>query len=49
MDSPGLMNANLVLDDWINDFNYMKKKLVDSKKYEMPYKQLRKHEFVLKL
>lgn len=23
----GLMNANLVLDDWINDFNYMKKKL----------------------
>jgi len=24
---PGLMNANLVLDDWINDFNYMKKKL----------------------
>ena len=24
---PGLMNANLVLDDWINDFHYMKKKL----------------------
>jgi peptidoglycan/xylan/chitin deacetylase (PgdA/CDA1 family) len=23
----GLMNANLVLDDWINDFNYMKRKL----------------------
>jgi peptidoglycan-N-acetylglucosamine deacetylase len=23
----GLMNANLVLDDWINDFNYMKKRL----------------------
>ncbi|NWF56330.1 MAG: polysaccharide deacetylase [Syntrophaceae bacterium] len=23
----GLMNANLVLDDWINDFNFMKKKL----------------------
>jgi peptidoglycan/xylan/chitin deacetylase (PgdA/CDA1 family) len=23
----GLMNANWVLDDWINDFNYMKKKL----------------------
>ncbi|HXZ35040.1 MAG TPA: polysaccharide deacetylase, partial [Thermodesulfobacteriota bacterium] len=23
----GLMNANLVLDDWISDFNYMKKKL----------------------
>ncbi len=23
----GLMNANLVLDDWINDFSYMKKKL----------------------
>ncbi len=27
--------------------NYMKKKLVESKKYELPYKQLRKHEFVL--
>jgi len=23
----GLMNANLVLDDWINDFDYMKKRL----------------------
>jgi glycine dehydrogenase subunit 2 len=27
--------------------NYMKKKILDSKKYEMPYKDLRKHEFVL--
>ena len=27
--------------------NYMKQKLVDSKKYELPYKELRKHEFVL--
>ena len=27
--------------------NYMKKKILDSKKYEMPYKQIRKHEFVL--
>ena len=27
--------------------NYMKKKLVDSRKYELPYKELRKHEFVL--
>jgi len=27
--------------------NYMKKKLVDSGKYELPYKDLRKHEFVL--
>ena len=27
--------------------NYMKKKIIDSKKYEMPYKELRKHEFVL--
>ena len=27
--------------------NYMKKKLVDSGKYELPYKELRKHEFVL--
>ena len=27
--------------------NYMKKKILDSRKYEMPYKQLRKHEFVI--
>jgi glycine dehydrogenase subunit 2 len=27
--------------------NYMKKKLVDSGKYELPYRELRKHEFVL--
>ena len=27
--------------------NYMKKKIVDSKRYELPYKQMRKHEFVL--
>jgi len=27
--------------------NYMKQKLVDSKHYELPYKELRKHEFVL--
>jgi glycine dehydrogenase subunit 2 len=27
--------------------NYMKKKILDSKKYEMPFKNLRKHEFVL--
>jgi len=27
--------------------NYMKKKILDSKLYEMPYKELRKHEFVL--
>ncbi|UCD14762.1 MAG: aminomethyl-transferring glycine dehydrogenase subunit GcvPB, partial [Thermoplasmatales archaeon] len=27
--------------------NYMKKKIVDSKKYELPYKELRKHEFVV--
>lgn len=27
--------------------NYMKKKILDSGKYEMPYKYLRKHEFVL--
>jgi peptidoglycan/xylan/chitin deacetylase (PgdA/CDA1 family) len=24
---PGLMNPNLVLEDWINDFNYMKKNM----------------------
>lgn len=27
--------------------NYMKKKILNSGKYEMPYKELRKHEFVL--
>ena len=27
--------------------NYMKKKILDSKKYTMPYKDLRKHEFVI--
>jgi len=27
--------------------NYMKKKLVDSNLYELPYKKLRKHEFVI--
>ena len=27
--------------------NYMKKRIVDSKKYTMPYKDLRKHEFVV--
>jgi len=27
--------------------NYMKKKIIDSKKYEMPYTNLRKHEFVI--
>jgi glycine dehydrogenase subunit 2 len=27
--------------------NYMKKKILDSNKYEIPYKDLRKHEFVL--
>ena len=27
--------------------NYMKKKILDSKKYEMPYKDIRKHEFVI--
>ncbi len=27
--------------------NYMKKKILDSGKYEMPYRELRKHEFVI--
>jgi len=27
--------------------NYMKRKILDSKRYEMPFKELRKHEFVL--
>jgi glycine dehydrogenase subunit 2 len=27
--------------------NYMKQKIVDSKKYDLPYKNIRKHEFVI--
>jgi glycine dehydrogenase subunit 2 len=27
--------------------NYMKKKITDSKKYDLPYKDIRKHEFVI--
>jgi len=44
MGGEGLKEASEIA---VLNSNYMKKKLIDSKKYEMPYKQLRKHEFVL--
>lgn len=44
MGKNGLKEASEVA---VLNSNYMKKKILDSKKYEMPYKQLRKHEFVL--
>jgi glycine dehydrogenase subunit 2 len=36
-----------VSDFAVLNSNYMKEKILDNKKYEMPYKKLRKHEFVL--
>jgi glycine dehydrogenase subunit 2 len=44
MGSDGLKEASEMA---VLNANYMKKKLVDSKKYDLPYKELRKHEFVL--
>jgi len=44
MGSDGLKNASEIA---VLNSNYMKNKIVDSGKYEMPYKNLRKHEFVL--
>ena len=44
MGGDGLKEASEIA---VLNSNYMKKKILDSKKYEMPYKQLRKHEFVL--
>ena len=44
MGSDGLAEASEIA---VLNANYMKKKLVDSHKYELPYKELRKHEFVL--
>jgi glycine dehydrogenase subunit 2 len=44
MGKDGLKEAS---DIAVLNSNYMKKKILDSKKYEMPYKNLRKHEFVL--
>ncbi len=44
MGKKGLKEASEVA---VLNSNYLKEKLVKSKKYEMPYKKLRKHEFVL--
>jgi len=44
MGGEGLKEASEVA---VLNSNYMKKKILDSSKYEMPYKPLRKHEFVL--
>jgi glycine dehydrogenase subunit 2 len=44
MGGDGLKEASEIA---VLNSNYMKKKILDSKKYEMPYKNFRKHEFVL--
>jgi len=44
MGGNGLTEASEVA---VLNANYMKKKLVDSKYYELPFRDLRKHEFVL--
>jgi glycine dehydrogenase subunit 2 len=44
MGGDGLKEASEIA---VLNSNYMKKKILDSKNYEMPFKQLRKHEFVL--
>jgi glycine dehydrogenase subunit 2 len=44
MGSDGLKESSEIA---VLNANYMKKKIVDSKKYDMPYKELRKHEFVV--
>ena len=44
MGSNGLKEASEIA---VLNSNYMKKMILDSKLYEMPYKELRKHEFVL--
>ncbi len=44
MGSDGLKEAAEIA---VLNANYMKKKLVDSKKFDLPFKDLRKHEFVL--
>jgi glycine dehydrogenase subunit 2 len=44
MGKDGLKEASEIA---VLNANYMKKKLLDSKKFEMPYKDIRKHEFVL--
>jgi len=44
MGGDGLKEASEIA---VLNSNYMKKKILKSGKYEMPYKELRKHEFVL--
>jgi len=44
MGKDGLKEASEIA---VLNSNYMKKKIVDSKKYELPFKDIRKHEFVL--
>lgn len=44
MGKDGLKEASEIA---VLNSNYMKKKILKSGKYEMPYKELRKHEFVL--
>ena len=44
MGKEGLSQASEIA---VLNSNYMKKKILDSRKYEMPFKNLRKHEFVL--
>jgi glycine dehydrogenase subunit 2 len=44
MGGDGLTEASEIA---VLNANYMRKKLVDSKSYELPFRQLRKHEFVL--
>ena len=44
MGSDGLKETSEIA---VLNSNYMKKKLVNSKKYDLPYKEIRKHEFVI--
>jgi glycine dehydrogenase subunit 2 len=44
MGSDGLKETSEIA---VLNSNYMKKKLVDSKKFKLPFKDLRKHEFVI--
>jgi glycine dehydrogenase subunit 2 len=44
MGGKGLKEASEIA---VLNSNYMKKKILDSKKYDMPFKDLRKHEFVI--
>jgi glycine dehydrogenase subunit 2 len=44
MGKEGLKEASEIA---VLNANYMKKKIIDSKKYDMPFKDIRKHEFVL--